>query len=217
MMIAVPGIVRGVVLSWLWVEAALACPRVSVVRGPTGTGVVIAVEENVGWLLTAAHVALHERVEVAFITLQSYPEVAWYGRQATVVARWPDQDLALVRFQTGGRTPPVLTLAPAWQRPRRFPAMAWSIGLGPQGTPQLLPEQILAREYVEREGKRGVFFWQTATAPVAGRSGGPLLDAQRRVIGIAVAARGARGYYAHHDEILAALYQAGYGRLIPSR
>jgi S1-C subfamily serine protease len=201
--------------AYLWSEALLACPQVSVARGPTGSGVVIATDGRVAWLLTAAHVAVYERVTVAFVSRQSYPEVAWYGRQATVVARWPDQDLALVRFETGGRPVPVLPLAPPWQRPRRFPAPASSIGWGPDGKIRLQVEQILHREYVQRDGKPGIFFWQTATPPAAGRSGGPLLDGQRRVIGLAVAARDSRGYYLHHDEILAALCLQGYSHLIP--
>lgn len=215
MMPAALWMMRGAIIAYLWSEVLLACPRVSVARGPTGTGVVIAVEGQVGWLLTAAHVAIHDRLEVAFATRQSYPEPAWYGRQATVVASWPDQDLALVRFETGGRTVRVLPLAPPWERPRRFPAIAWSIGWGADGVPRAQLEQIQNREYVERNGKQGVFFWQTASPPTAGRSGGPLLDTRHRVLGIAVAARGTRGYYLHHDEILAALCQQGYSRLIP--
>jgi len=208
-------IMPGVMTSFLWTDALLACPRVSVARGPTGTGVVIAVQNDIGWLLTAAHVAIDERVEVAFTSWQSYPDVAWYGRQARVVARWPQQDLALVRFETGGRRIPVLPLAPPWARPKRFPATAWSIGINPEGVATLRSERLEAREYVDDAGKEGVFFWRTAQAPVAGRSGGPLLDAQRRVIGIAVAARASRGYYLHHDEILAALLSSHYKHLLP--
>jgi S1-C subfamily serine protease len=206
-----------VMTSYLWANALLACPRVSVARGPTGTGVVIALRENVGWLLTAAHVAIDERVEVAFTSWQSYPEVAWYGRHARVVARWPQQDLALVRFETGGRKISVLPLAPPWARPKRFPATAWSIGLNAEGVATVQTERLEAREYVDDAGRHGVFFWRTTRAPSAGRSGGPLLDAQRRVIGIAVAARGSRGYYLHHDEILAALLTSDYKYLLSPR
>jgi len=36
------------------------------------------------------------------------------------------------------------------------------------------------------------------------------------VIGVAVAYRGKVGYYAHHDEILAALKRDGFGWLVPA-
>jgi len=210
-------IIPSVTTSFLWADALLACPRVSVARGPTGTGVVIAHQEEVGWLLTAAHVAIDERVEVAFTSWHSYPEVTWYGRNARVVARWPQQDLALVRFETGRRKVPAIPLAPAWERPKRFPATAWSIGMNTEGIAVVRTEQLEAREYVDDADRNGVFFWRTNQAPSAGRSGGPLLDVQRRVIGIAVAARGSRGYYLHHDEILAALLTGGYKHLLSPR
>jgi hypothetical protein len=54
-----------------------------------------------------------------------------------------------------------------------------------------------------------------AERPVGGMSGGPLLDARGRVIGVCSAAKpDGPGYYAHLDEVLAGLKSQGYGWLI---
>ena len=44
---------------------------------------------------------------------------------------------------------------------------------------------------------------------------GHMANERDRVIGICVASQGGLGYYAHHDEILAALKGDGYGWLVP--
>ena len=96
-------------------QAVLACPRVST-ETTTGPGVVIGVKDGFAYLLTANHVAASDRVEVRFTSRENYPRPAWYGDGAMVVARWPDPDLALVRFPVGKRGVNVLPLAPAWLR-----------------------------------------------------------------------------------------------------
>jgi S1-C subfamily serine protease len=205
--------VMGPILDAHW-HAVLACPRVS--SGvATGTGVVIGVKDGAAYLLTANHVATSDRVEVQFSSRENYPKPAWFSEGATVVARWPDPDVALVRFPLGKREVAVLPLAPAWQRPKAFPAAARSVGVGSGEAAAVRGETIESREFVKREGKGGAFFWRTKTPSELGRSGGPLLDSRGRVIGIAVAARDGAGYHAHHDEILAALKRDGYGWLIP--
>jgi len=195
-------------------QALLACPIVSSPGNTAAVGVVIGVRDGYAYLLTANHVAASDRVEVQFTSREVFPRPAWYGDGATVIARWPDPDLALVRFPLARRTPAVLRLAPAGERPRRFPAPAWAIGLDPDGhTIAARSDTIVKKEFVRRKGKEAAFFWRTARPPSPGQSGGPLLDPRGRVIGITVASRGGSGYYAHHDEILAALKRAGYGWL----
>lgn len=203
-------------LDGVWAKV-LASPKVSVPNAATGSGVVVGVKDGFAYLLTANHVAAADLVEVEFTSREQYPKPAWYGAGAEVVARWPDPDVALVRFPLGKRDVPVLPLAPAWQRPKTFPAPVVSVGVGGNRASVPLADTVIGKEFVRREGKGPAFFWRTEAAPERGRSGGPLLDARGRVIGITVAVRDGAGYYAHHDEILAALKRGGYGWLVPEK
>jgi S1-C subfamily serine protease len=193
----------------------LACPVVSMPGVGNGTGVVVGVKDGFAYVLTAAHTAQSERIEVKFTSREHYPKAAWFGEGAVVIGRWPDPDFALVRFPIGKREVPILPVAPAWQRPKEFPVGGLSVGVGSGEASTALPELIEGKEFVRRPEKGPAFFWQTAEPPEPGRSGGPLLDSRGRVIGITVAFRGKVGYYAHHDEIVAALKREGFGWLIP--
>jgi hypothetical protein len=76
-------------------------------------------------------------------------------------------------------------------------------------------DQLLAKRFLRKSPTAVAFVWETERPPEPGRSGGPLLDDRTRVIGICAANQGGHGYYAHHDEILAALKGDGYGWLVP--
>jgi S1-C subfamily serine protease len=197
--------------------AALACPRIVpsvVAQGTGGTGVTVAVKDGAAYVLTAAHVVSGSPgFEVRYFDRASYPIRAKSFDRVSVLVRDSDADLALLKVETGSWPVPVLKVSGPGRRPKDFPAPALSVGCTNEGAPTCSAESIRAKRLVRRPGNEIAFFWETIAAPQPGRSGGPLVATDGRVIGICSAAQDGAGYYVHLDEILARLKEAGYGWL----
>jgi S1-C subfamily serine protease len=196
-------------------NAIAACPKISVPTGVAGTGALIGIREDFAYVLTAAHVAKFDGVELEFTNRLGYPKPSWFAANPTVVKRWPQPDLALIRFSMPKNktllTP--LKLAGIGDRTRVFPTGGWSVGVGSSAASTVSLDAIVQKKAVRRtEGM--TFFWETVEVPEAGRSGGPLIDAKGQVIGICSASSGGRGYYTHLDEIQVVLKRDGFGWLI---
>jgi S1-C subfamily serine protease len=204
-----------------------ACPRIASMGGTYsfGTGVIVGVKDGNVYLLTANHVVLgQENRDVEIFTKESYPKPRLKLTGAEVVQRHPTADLAIVRTRTtdqslpdGTRINPPLELSMVnlpkpWQRPNRFPVAAISVGCNDALPPKFQTEEILRRVLVRR-GSSPAFFWQMAAPPVSGRSGGPLLDSDGKLLGICAAHQDGLGYYTHLDEIHAWLKMQGFAWL----
>ena len=139
--------------------------RIEAGRG-MGTGVVVAPD----LVITAEHV-----VE----TVQSVRLALADGRTttATVLARRPQQDLALLRAATTGLTPA------AWGDDRALrpgqPLLALGFALGIPGEPSLTGGRFSARR-----AERGVDLIQTDAPLNPGNSGGPIFTQCGEVVGI---------------------------------
>lgn len=196
--------------------AVAACPRVVNRAGDRGTGtaVCVACRDGFAYLLTAEHVAgSPEDREVQFFTRESYPRPARRVRGVQVLSKFATPDLAVLKVKVGDEPVPVLRLAGPGERPKRFPFDAASVGCTDARPPTFRGEVVAGKKLARRPGDKVAFFWETAVAPIPGRSGGPLLDREMRVIGICAAAREKLGYYAHLDEILAGLKRDELGWL----
>lgn len=206
-----PAVARDAVLSadaqWRTIPA---CLRVVGKDGSFGSAFVIGHKGNDAYVLTAAHVVSGFRGEFQSFTPASHPLAAEVYHDYEVLFREEKPDIALVRVRVKENRLPELKLAGPGQRPKRFPFAAVSVGGPFGGAPAARAETVLGKYLkLDRDRPEGLF-WQVAKPPDKGRSGGPLLDAEGRVIGICAADMGEKGYFTHHDEILAALKARGY-------
>ena len=194
---------------WPVVEA---CPRL-IAGGAKATAVVVGQKDGFAYLLTALHVVADgPPSEVQFFTRRAYPDTARSLRGCEVLATFRQADFALLRVPTGETPVTVLTLAPPPPRPRKVPFVALSVGCDKGEPPTGQPETVGAKRFGRRDGGEQAFFWETESAPLPGRSGGPLV-AGGQVIGLCVAGKDGTGYYAHADEILAGLKAERFGWL----
>lgn len=202
--------------------AALRWPALSAVArvttgeftGPVASAVCIGLRDRRAYLLTAAHAFPKGQArKFEFFSRDSYPEPAASFIGSADVIRLAGPDIVLVTVDAGDKSVPVLPLAGPAQRPKRFPVAAVSVGCPAGSPPVFRAESLTAKKWVRREGADAAFFWQAADPPTGGMSGGPLLDASGRVIGVCSAAADGHGYFAHLDEIQAGLKQNGLGWL----
>lgn len=141
-------------------------------RGGAGSGVVVTPD---GYVLTNEHVVQHvEEARVAFIDGRSV--------SAVVVGRDPATDLAVLRAQTAAL--PYARLATAKQV--RVGQLAVAVGnpLGFESTVSAGVVSALGRSLRSRQGRLIEGIVQHTAALNPGNSGGPLVDAQGRVVGI---------------------------------
>src|SRR5580692_1071455 len=141
-------------------------------RGGAGSGVVVTPD---GYLLTNEHVVQKvSQARVTFVDGRSVP--------AVVAGRDPATDLAVLRAQAAAL--PYAQLSPA--RPLRAGQLVVAVGnpFGFESTVSAGVVSALGRSLRSRHGRliEGVVQHSAALNP--GNSGGPLLDARGRVVGI---------------------------------
>jgi hypothetical protein len=183
-----------------------------------GSGALVGRRGPFVYILTAHHVVDRaERVQISVYSARSYPRADKVYRSAEVIASSPDCDLALLRLATRDALPDGLDICPAAQAPegKDFPVL--SVGGGPEA-PTCSAEAVKDRRRVRKGTEEGATLcWETGGAPTAGRSGGPLLDRQGRLIGVCSGANDGKGYYAHLDEIHRFLKRNGMKSLLEGK
>jgi S1-C subfamily serine protease len=134
-------------------------------------------------------------------------------RDAVVLARSAEADLAIVRLPASAGLPKPLPLAAMKQVPKA-PFQALSVGWASGDAPTALDERVRRWALVRRPGEKvSVQSWQTERKQARGRSGGPLLDRAGRVIGLASGHDREAGYYVHVAEVHRFLKKNGLGWL----
>jgi S1-C subfamily serine protease len=188
------------------VKALTAAVRVVNSTGDvTGSGVLLRRSGPVAYVLTAAHVvAGAKKVEVATFSAESYPKPAAVYRSAEVIATSEELDLAVLRWTTKEAMPGVMEVCPPSKVPEKKNFAALSVGCPDGGAPVCVLEDVKTKRPVLKPGAKpgtGVLCWETAAAPVKGRSGGPLLDTRGYLIGVDSGAGDGKGYYTHIEAI----------------
>lgn len=182
-------------------------------NGDQGSGVMIAKSRSMVYLLTADHLLggnqrstdnqkLADRGDgVEIRTFSTAYNATIVNRSAHVLARSPDDDLAVLRFSTRQDVPALLPICSPQGIPHDpdFPVL--SVGWG-GGAPTSVAGKVSAKKRV-RKGSKGAatLVWELNKPSKPGQSGGPLIDRHGYVVGVASGNSGGHGYFCHTEGI----------------
>jgi S1-C subfamily serine protease len=200
-----------------------------------GSGVVVRYEGNLVYILTSAHIVPDgtERgndVDITFFPKgKSRETLAPIRTQLDPKSRMVEADLAVIRLTLKEPPAAVLPLCPKSAAPSavfraiperdgppaRFqPLEVLTVGMGPLGTPEVMTDRILQHSLVRKpNADQGFFHWETQKEQTVGRSGGPMIDREGRVIGICSGTMNQKGYYLSIYEIHKCLADYAWGFL----
>lgn len=167
--------------------------------------------------LTAYHVVKDSKtLHVEVFDSATFPHAVKSTARAQIIGFSERLDLAILRLPTTHTKLASLPLA-SQAAPGK---LVYSVGCSDGKQPTVLPERLLGDYRVRRPGhKLSSRMWKSEMPPNAGRSGGPLIDEDGNIWGIAIAASGRNGFYVHRNEIVVFLKDNGLDPLaaIPAR
>jgi len=184
-----------------------------------GTAVIVKHRDGRIVLLTAAHnvpVNGGDDMTLELFTAKSYPKVHVQIEHATVRARMPNEDIAVVEAPLAD-APGVVRICPKNQLPKveRFSFPALTVGCDDvMAMPKAQVDSVIGKKIPIRPDSQGALFWETAKPQALGRSGGPLLDKRGYLIGVCSGVQNGRGYYTYINDIYRALDSKGYSWLV---
>lgn len=166
-----------------------------------GTAVLIKQGQPFTFLLTANHVvAGTEKVEIQLFKPEESKPFAVY-RSAEIIARSPNDDLALLRLATTDKMPGTLAICPPKQVPLGRNLAVLTVGCSDGLAPSCLTDTIKEKKLIHRPDSEPTLVWQLTNEPAKGRSGGPVLDKNGLVLGICSGRDSKNGYYCHTERI----------------
>jgi hypothetical protein len=189
----------------------VATVRVVNPRGPTGSGTIVGKSGPFVYVLTAEHLLNRKGgLEVQTFSEDSYPRPDKVYRSVEVIARSADiRDLAVIRIITADPLA-ALRICPPELIPKEKNLNLLSVGCSGGKAPTCEIHEVGPKKRVQRPpGKAAAFFWEVSQTPADGRSGGPLLDERRYLVGVCSGTSDGKGYYSHLEEIHSFLRREG--------
>ena len=178
-----------------------------------GSGVIVGEKEGFVYILTVCHAVDAGIGEVDFFSLDTFPNPTLTLTHPEVVVKSRTADLAVIRVKTAKQLPfaPVSFV----KKLDKDPKSVYSVGCSAGNTPTLLPETLLKKSRIQiRQNGPKRFLWSTDSPQQQGRSGGPLISADGRLLGLALGTDGENGFYSHFSEIADYLIDSNLGWLV---
>lgn len=182
--------------------------------GFDGSGVIVHRDADQLFVLTVAHAATAGIQRVELFTAQSGRKPAANLDTVKVVSMDKDADLALLQVTLDADID--IMVVPI-AKPDSQPQFGYSVGCGGGKPPSVLRERIIRaseRKIKLPGGTVKRFMWETKNAQEQGRSGGPLLNANGCLLGVALGKYEGLGYYSHLREISGYLIDNGLSDLV---
>jgi len=180
-----------------------------------GSGVIIRRDDKSLYILTVAH-AVRERINrVEIFDGRDVPIAVL--RQVKVLSQQERADLALIQVPISDEIETSVSSIAKLDEKDPQPKFAYSVGCGGGKPPTTHRERILGAGLVKinlESGSTTRYMWKTETSQEQGRSGGPLLDVNGNLLGIALGKYEENGYYAHLREISEYLIDSGLESLV---
>jgi S1-C subfamily serine protease len=182
-----------------------------------GSGVVVKYARGIAYILTAAHVVPAvphgDEVTITFFPKTDARDAPPNDVKGTIKERMVNEDLAVIEVALKEAPPSVAPLCPRDVAPPKTltaPQPVLAVGIGTLGAPEANVDRVRAHKLIKKPDDSEAFHWEADQVQPIGKSGGPLLDKEGRVIGICTGTMNKKGYYLSIYEILSRLRSKGY-------